>query len=99
MIILCDPNVEALVQGVQEAIIRKEGNHALDPWDAHRRIERMYSWHRVAVQTVRVYDRIIQEKQLCFLQRLKRHLRLGSLSGLIVCALALYIECWVLLVE
>jgi len=99
MIVLCDPNVEALVQGVQQAIKRQEGDGALDPWDAHRRIERMYSWHRVAVQTVRVYDRIIQDKPMTFLERLRRHQRLGGLSGIIVCALALYIELWIRFVE
>jgi len=99
MIVLCDPNVEALVRGVRKAIERQEGNRALDPWDAHRRIERMYSWHRVAVQTVRVYDRIIQDKPFTFLERLTRHLRLGGLSGIIVCALALYIELWIHFVQ
>lgn len=99
MIVLCDPNVEALVQGVRKAIERQEGDRALDPWGAHRRIERMYSWHRVAVQTVQVYDRIIQDKPMTFLQRLRRHLRLGGLSGIIVCALALYIELWIRSVE
>lgn len=99
MIVLCDPNVEALVQGVCKAIERQEGDGALDPWDAHRRIERMYSWHRVAVQTVRVYDRIIQDKPMTFPQRLRRHLRLGGMSGIVVCALALYIELWIRFVE
>ena len=99
MIVLCDPNVEALVQGVRKAIKRQEGDDALDPWDAHRRIERMYSWHRVAVQTVRVYDRIIQDKPMTFLERLRRHQRLGGLSGIVVCALALYIELWIRFVE
>ena len=99
MIILCDPNVEALVQGVRKAIERQQGGCALDPWDAHHRIERMYSWHRVAVQTVQVYDRIIQDSPMTFLQRLRRHMRLGGLSGIIVCALALYIELWIRFVE
>ena len=81
------------------AIERQEGDGALDPWGAHRRIERMYSWHRVAVQTVRVYDRIIQDKPMTFLERLRRHQRRGGLSGIIVCALALYIELWVRFVE
>ena len=99
MIVLCDPNVDALVRGVREAIRRQEGGNALDPWDAHRRIERMYSWHRVAVQTVRVYDRIVRDKPMSFLQRLRRHRRLGGLSGLVVCALFLYIELWIRFVE
>jgi len=109
MIVLCDPNAEALVQGVRNAIERqqqKPGESSsssllppLDPWDAHRRIERMYSWHRVAVQTVQVYDRIIQDKPLTFLQRLRRYQSLGGFSGMVVCALVLYIELWIRFVQ
>jgi len=99
MIVLCDPNVEALVQGVQTAIERQEGEGALDPWDAHRRIERMYSWHRVAVQTVQVYDRIIRDKPTTFLERLRSHMRLGGFSGIVACALIFYIELWIRFVE
>ena len=99
MIVLCDPNVEALVQGLRRAVERQEGNHAVDPWDAHRRIERMYSWRRVAIQTVQVYDRIIQDKPMTFLQRLLSYQRLGGFSGIIACALVLYIELWIRFVE
>jgi len=99
MIVLCDPNVEALVQGLSHAIERQEGNYTIDPWDAHRRIERMYSWRRVAIQTVQVYDRIIQDEPMTFHQRLLSYQRLGGLSGIVACALVLYIELWIRFVE
>jgi len=71
----------------------------LDRWDAHRRIERMYSWHRVAVQTVRVYDKIISDPPLTFAERLERYKGLGGFSGLVACAIVLYIELWIRFVE
>jgi phosphatidylinositol glycan class A protein len=99
MIVLCDPNVDALVDGLREAIQRQEGDNRVDPWDAHRRIERMYSWHRVAFQTEQLYDRIIQDKPKSLMERLECYRRLGGVSGIVACVLALYIELWIRFVE
>lgn len=99
MIVLCDPNVEALVEGVCRATKQQENDSAVDPWDAHRRIKRMYSWYRVAVQTVQVYDRIIEDKPMTFLQRLRSYQSLGGFSGIVACVLVLYIEIWIRFVE
>jgi hypothetical protein len=87
------------VEGLSKAIERQESESAADPSDVHRRIERMYSWHRVAVQTVQVYDRIIEDKPMSFLQRLRSYQSLGGFSGIVVCALVLYIELWIRFVE
>ena len=87
------------MEGLSKAIERQESENAVDPLDAHRRIERMYSWHRVAVQTVQVYDRIIEDKPMSFLQRLRSYQSLGGFSGIVVCALVLYIELWIRFVE
>eukprot|EP00539_Tryblionella_compressa_P007844 CAMPEP_0178756546 /NCGR_PEP_ID=MMETSP0744-20121128/13338_1 /TAXON_ID=913974 /ORGANISM="Nitzschia punctata, Strain CCMP561" /LENGTH=363 /DNA_ID=CAMNT_0020410707 /DNA_START=1 /DNA_END=1092 /DNA_ORIENTATION=- len=95
MIVLCDPNVEELVEGLRKAIERQEGDNPVDPIDAHKRIERMYSWHRVALQTIHTYDRIILEPPKSFLQRLGCYQRLGGFSGIVACILALYIELWI----
>jgi len=99
MAVLCEPNVEALVEGLCRATAQQESDSAVDPWDAHRRIERMYSWHRVAVQTVQVYDRIIEDKPMTFLQRLRSYQSLGGFSGIVACGLVLYIEIWIRFVE
>jgi phosphatidylinositol N-acetylglucosaminyltransferase subunit A len=99
MIVLCDPTVDALVDGLHQAIQRQEGNGRVDPWEAHRRIEKMYSWHRVAVETEQTYDRIIHDKPKSFMQRLERYQRLGGISGIVACALALYIELWIRFVK
>lgn len=87
------------MEGLSKAIERQESENAVDPSDAHRRIERMYSWHRVAVQTVQVYDRIIEDKPMSFLQRLRSYQSLGGFSGIVACALVLYIELWICFVE
>jgi phosphatidylinositol glycan class A protein len=99
MIVLCNPNVNDLVEGLHQAIDRQVGDNPVDPIDAHKRIERMYSWHRVAVQTVKTYDRIIEEPSKTFLQRLACYQRLGGFSGIVACILALYIELWIRFVE
>ncbi|KAL3911079.1 MAG: hypothetical protein SGARI_001817 [Bacillariaceae sp.] len=95
MIVLCDPTVNDLTEGVRQAITRQEGSNAVDPIYAHERIERMYSWHRVALQTVQTYDRIFDEPAKTFLQRLSCYQRLGGFSGIVACILALYIDLWI----
>jgi phosphatidylinositol N-acetylglucosaminyltransferase subunit A len=95
MIVLCSPTVNALTDGLQQAIVRQVGSNAVDPHDAHRRIERMYSWHRVALQNIQTYDQIIQQTPKTFWERLSCYQRLGGLSGIVACILAIYIEVWI----
>jgi phosphatidylinositol glycan class A protein len=92
MIVLCDPNVNALVEGVKEAVKRQESDQPVDPIEAHRQIELMYSWHRVAKQTVQVYDRIIAEPPQTFAERLACFQSLGGISGFVAGLLAVIIE-------
>jgi phosphatidylinositol N-acetylglucosaminyltransferase subunit A len=56
MIVLCDPTVFGLTSGVETAIQRQEGNYPIDPQDAHHRMEHMYSWCQVALQTLQTYE-------------------------------------------
>lgn len=95
MIVLCDPNVQALVEGVQKAVKRQESDNAVDPMEAHRRIEKMYSWHRVAKQTVQVYDQVVTEPPKALVDRLACYRSLGGFSGIVACILAVYIELWI----
>jgi phosphatidylinositol N-acetylglucosaminyltransferase subunit A len=95
MIVLCEPTVHDLTEGVRQAIQRQQGSNPVDPHDAHQRIERMYSWHRVALQTVQTYDQVIQHPPKTFWQRLACYQRLGGFSGFVACVLALYIELWI----
>lgn len=95
MVVLCDPNVKALVDGVKEAVKRQESDEPVDPMEAHRQIETMYSWHRVAKQTVQVYDRIVTEPAQSFTARLACFQSLGGVSGFVAGLLAVIIEIWI----
>jgi len=99
MNILCNPNVSDLVEGVKRAVLRQGSADPLDPMAMHRRIETMYSWHRVAKQTEWVYDQVIEEPPLSFGERLSCYQSLGGFSGLVACLLAFYIELWIRFVE
>lgn len=97
MIVLCDPGVDSLVQGLQAAVRRQEGEAPVDPIETHRRIEHMYSWHRVALQTELIYDRVSQDSPKTFAQRLLCYNSLGGFSGFVACLIALYIEMYICL--
>jgi phosphatidylinositol glycan class A protein len=99
MIFLCDPNVAALVEGVKQAVERQESDKAVDPIEAHRRIEGMYSWHRVAKQTLQVYDLIIQQPPKTFIKRLGCFQSLGGISGFVAGFLLVFVSIWFRIVE
>ena len=69
LIVLSEPNVPSMVDSLLCAIAR-QSESPLDAWKTHERVKQMYSWHRVAVETVQVYDRIAQLKRKTFLERL-----------------------------
>lgn len=99
MAILCDPTVSALVEGVQDAVKRQQGgDSAVDPIQAHERIETMYSWHRVAKQTVQVYDRVVKELPKSFSERLACFQSLGGIAGFVAGLLLIYVEIWIRIV-
>jgi phosphatidylinositol glycan class A protein len=95
MNILADPQVDALVEGVKQAVERQESKNAVDPFEAHQRIETMYSWHRVAKQTTQVYDKICQQERKSFFGRLACYQSLGGIAGLVACMWAVYVEGWI----
>ncbi len=99
MNILCNANVNDLVDGVKRAVQKQQGLSPVDPVEMHQRIETMYSWHRVAMQTELVYDQIIEEPRKSFNERLFCYQSLGGFSGLVACLLAFYIELWIRFVE
>jgi phosphatidylinositol glycan class A protein len=99
MNILCDATVTDLVDGVVQAVQRQQSSNPVDPMEMHRRIETMYSWHRVAKQTESVYDQIITEPPKSLGERLSCYQSLGGFSGLVACLLAFYIELWIRFVE
>jgi phosphatidylinositol N-acetylglucosaminyltransferase subunit A len=96
MVLLANPQVDALVEAVTQAVVRqKDPTTATDPFEAHRRVERMYSWHRVATQTAHVYDRVVKLDRRTFLERLECYQSIGSLAGVVACLLAIIVESWI----
>jgi phosphatidylinositol glycan class A protein len=55
MVLLPQPNVPAIVESVRQAVERQANTEtALDPWNNHQRLRKMYTWNRVAEQTNRI---------------------------------------------
>jgi len=59
----------------------------------------MYSWDRVAKETVQVYDKVSRKSRLSFLQRLARYKTVGGIAGYVVCILAITLHFVASLVE
>jgi phosphatidylinositol glycan class A protein len=88
MITLADPNVEALVMGLS-MVLSSEKIITVDPYELHKKIKAMYSWERVAKETIMVYDELLLEPRLSFLQRLARYKTVGGIAGYVVCLLSI----------
>ena len=99
LILMGPPNVQALAQVLAKAIMTKTCPASHDPIQAHERIKRMYSWDRVAKKTVQVYESVLNQSPLTFLQRLARYRTVGPMAGLVVCVIAVSLHFWVNLVE
>lgn len=97
MIVLANPNVADMVEKIKIAVERqsgKSGAAAVNPQETHARIQDMYSWERVAVETSKVYDSVIQQERKGFLERMACYQSLGVVSGFVVCCLALIVSTW-----
>lgn len=97
MIHLADPDVDSLVRGLSTIISEKI--ESVDPFEFHRRVKYMYSWERVARETIIIYDELLNEPRLSFLQRLARYKTVGGIAGYVVCILAITLHFVVSFVE
>ncbi len=87
MVILANPDVDSLVKGLSTAISDKIAS--VDPFVFHQRVRDMYSWKKVAMETTKVYDAVLHQPRLTFLQRLARYKGVGGVAGYIVCLLSI----------
>lgn len=100
MILLSEPSVSALVQNLKKAVRRQQSAaDAADPFDFHQRVREMYSWQRVAEETIQVYRKVVRIPRLTFRERLRRYASLGGIAGLFVCLLISLVEVWLVFVE
>jgi len=82
LIHLCDPTSEDLIEKVSEAIPRLKD---FEPFKAHDRVKKCYSWFDVAERTEKVYDHIYNEDPLPLIERFRRFYGCGVFAGKIFC--------------
>jgi len=99
MAFLSEPNVSSLVQNLSR-VIDENITTQVNPFDFHNRVKQMYSWRRVARDTVTIYNHVLyKQPRLTFLERLNRYVTVGSVAGLVACILAVTLHFYVMLVE
>lgn len=82
MIKLAEPTGDDLIEKVHQAIIDVP---TFDAWRAHDAVKSMYSWFDVAQRTEIVYDRLLREERVPFMERLRRFYACGLWAGKIFC--------------
>eukprot|EP00977_Amphora_coffeiformis_P023366 scaffold13126_cov175-Amphora_coffeaeformis.AAC.5 len=91
---LADPNVPDMVRALQHVIHQLMETGPENPWPRHERLAQRYAWHKVAEETVHIYDRVRNESRKTFLERLECYLLVGGggMTGLVVAWLAVSFE-------
>uniref|UniRef100_A0A6B2L2A1 phosphatidylinositol N-acetylglucosaminyltransferase n=1 Tax=Arcella intermedia TaxID=1963864 RepID=A0A6B2L2A1_9EUKA len=87
LILLSDPTTEDLTEKVLTAIPRIKD---FDPFKAHERVKKCYSWFDVAERTERVYDHICKEEPLPLIERFRRFYGCGLFAGKIFCVVVAF---------
>ncbi|XP_074048502.1 phosphatidylinositol N-acetylglucosaminyltransferase subunit A isoform X2 [Macrotis lagotis] len=72
LIILCEPSVKSLCNGLEKAISQLKSGTLPDPEKIHNRVKTFYTWRNVAERTEKVYDRVSREAVLPVDKRLNR---------------------------
>nr|XP_004449117.1 phosphatidylinositol N-acetylglucosaminyltransferase subunit A isoform X2 [Dasypus novemcinctus] len=89
LIILCEPSVKSLCEGLEKAICQLKSGTLLSPENIHNIVKTFYTWRSVAERTEKVYDRVAGEAVLPIDQRLDRLIsRCGPVTGCIFALLA-----------
>ncbi|XP_078233555.1 phosphatidylinositol N-acetylglucosaminyltransferase subunit A isoform X8 [Pogona vitticeps] len=70
LIILCEPTVKSLCNGVEKAISQLKAGSLLSPELIHSKVKMFYTWRNVAKRTENVYDRVASETVLPMGRRL-----------------------------
>jgi phosphatidylinositol glycan class A protein len=111
LVVLADPTIPAMVQALQGAIRRQVQLRTQEDlasvteraWANHARLASMYSWKRVAVETLQVYDTAVRKPRKSLVERLECYAAVGlggiGLTALVVAWLAVTLELWASLVR
>ena len=84
MVELCEPNVQALVEGLERCIQNVREGKLPDPWLYHNKMDRMYSWHNIAERTEKVYDSVKKLPSPTCAQLIRTGYSLGPVIGKLV---------------
>ncbi|XP_028655633.1 phosphatidylinositol N-acetylglucosaminyltransferase subunit A [Erpetoichthys calabaricus] len=89
LIILCEPTVKSLCEGLEMVIAKERAGNLLSPAAIHNRVKTLYTWRNVAKRTEKVYDRVAKEVVLTIDERLHRLMfSCGPVAGCIFAFLA-----------
>ncbi|TRZ26457.1 hypothetical protein HGM15179_000614 [Zosterops borbonicus] len=84
LIILCEPSVKSLCDGLEKAIAQLRSGTLPSPEAVHNEVKTFYTWRNVAERTEKVYDRVADEVVLPMKERLDRLMtHCGPVTGCI----------------
>lgn len=98
LIRLADPRADALTDALSDAI-EKLGLATLDPFQIHNQVREMYSWHKVAKRTEKVYEAALRCPKLSLLDRMRVYLTIGPVAGLASVLMTVFDFGWLSLLE
>ncbi|XP_053436352.1 phosphatidylinositol N-acetylglucosaminyltransferase subunit A isoform X4 [Nycticebus coucang] len=91
LIILCEPSVKSLCEGLERAIFLLKSGALPAPGNIHNVVKTFYTWRNVAERTEKVYDRVSLEAVLPMEKRLDRLIsHCGPIAGYIFALLAVF---------
>uniref|UniRef100_A0A8C9GF46 Phosphatidylinositol glycan anchor biosynthesis class A n=1 Tax=Piliocolobus tephrosceles TaxID=591936 RepID=A0A8C9GF46_9PRIM len=91
LIILCEPSVKSLCEGLEKAVLQLKSGTLLTPQNIHNIVKTFYTWRNVAERTEKVYDRVSMEAVLPMDKRLDRLIsHCGPVAGHIFALLAVF---------
>uniref|UniRef100_A0A8C6W1F8 Phosphatidylinositol glycan anchor biosynthesis, class A n=1 Tax=Nannospalax galili TaxID=1026970 RepID=A0A8C6W1F8_NANGA len=91
LIILCEPSVKSLCEGLEKAIFQVKSGTLPAPENIHNVVKTFYTWSNVAERTEKVYERVSKEDVLPMHKRVNRLIsHCGPVTGYIFALLAVF---------
>uniref|UniRef100_A0A8C5L6W6 Phosphatidylinositol glycan anchor biosynthesis, class A n=1 Tax=Jaculus jaculus TaxID=51337 RepID=A0A8C5L6W6_JACJA len=91
LIILCEPSVKSLCEGLEKAISQVKSGTLPAPEKIHNIVKTFYTWRNVAERTEKVYERVAKETVLPIHKRLNKLIsHCGPVTGYIFALLAVF---------
>nr|CAG4649287.1 EOG090X0515 [Scapholeberis mucronata]SVE93584.1 EOG090X0515 [Scapholeberis mucronata] len=81
MIKMAQPNVDAIVSALDDAIDSHLRGTCMSPWDCHRFIDGTYNWVDIATRTELIYNTIKKQPNTSVGQLLCRYRNCGPIAG------------------